>query len=55
LNHPRYQSLLQAGYKFDRAFCGSLPEARRIAFTKCHMIFQYPNSSHSLSADKAAR
>ena len=45
LDNPRFQSLLNAGYKYDESFCGSMPEMIGERRSYCHVFFKYPSAS----------
>lgn len=43
LGEPKYRSLIQAGYRLNNSFCGTIPERLEPALTNCHVIFQFPD------------
>jgi hypothetical protein len=40
LNQPRFESVQKAGYRFSKAYCGTIPERLDAGLTLCHVIFQ---------------
>ena len=45
LTEPKYQSILQAGYNYTTAFCGTMPERLSRGLTNCHVIFEFPGAT----------
>jgi len=45
LDGPKYQSILQAGYTYTTAFCGTMPERLAPGLTNCHVIFEFPGAT----------
>jgi hypothetical protein len=45
MDNPRFQSLRDAGYRYDQSFCGSMPEMIGLRRTYCHVFFKYPGAS----------
>ena len=41
LHHPKIEQLTRMGYRFTNSFCGGAPERLEVAFSSCHLIFQY--------------
>ena len=44
LDQPKFNAVQKAGYKFSRAYCGSVPEQFDAGLTLCHVIFHYDNA-----------
>jgi hypothetical protein len=41
LNQQRFESVQKAGYRFSKAYCGTIPERLDAGLTMCHVIFEY--------------
>jgi len=54
LTEPKYQSILQAGYKYATAFCGTMPERLAPGLTNCHVIFEFSSPTIGEAAPTTA-